>query len=425
LNIDIPIGVRAYNRRETRELEFIKKTIEDTFQKWCYEKITLPIFEYFEVHKKAFGEDIENKVFKLIDRSSGEILALRADFTSQIARYIASLKRKIYPKRYYYVGRVFRYYPPKQNNLWENFQIGIELIGVPKLEAEAETIMVAIQSLKRLGLTNYQIDINNVKIYEVLKEILDLDEEEYKQFLNYIKQREIYNLKDFLNQREISKEIKEFILYVSYKLLTIDELRNLKSIIKNEKILQVLEELEHIYQILEEYELSDNVLFDLSAIRLFSYYTGIIFEIFLKDFRKLIGRGGRYDRLLEQYNGKIPATGFAFNLLNIWEYMQEKNLLKVDPKKDFYIIDTTDDKKTAYKLAKFLRELGYNVARDIINRDWEKSLNIALEENFKYVIVIKEENNKEIAYVYDKNKTIILKMEVDEILNKKINILKI
>jgi histidyl-tRNA synthetase len=183
-----------------------------------------------------------------------------------------------------------------------------------------------------------------------------------------------------------------------------------------------LEELEKIYQVLDEYELTDNILFDLSDIRAFSYYTGIVFEIFLKDFRKVIGKGGRYDKLLEQYGENIPATGFAFNILNIWEYMQEKNLLNIDPKKDWYIIDTTDDKRTAYQLAKILRESGYNVARDIINRDWEKSLEIALTENFKWVMVIMENDNGEIVYIYDKNKSIVAKEKIENILNQKVDI---
>lgn len=48
----------------------------------------------FSVHSRGFGEEIENRAFKFIDRNSGEILTLRADFTSQIARYFASLKRR-------------------------------------------------------------------------------------------------------------------------------------------------------------------------------------------------------------------------------------------------------------------------------------------------------------------------------------------
>jgi len=420
MNIDIPVGVRAYNRRETREIDYIKKTIEDTFQKWCYEKISLPVFEYFDVHRKAFGEDIENRVFKLIDRTSGEILALRADFTSQIARYIASLKKKVFPKRYYYTGKVFRYYPPKQNNLWENIQTGIELIGVPKLEAEAETILVAIQSLKNLGLLNYQIDINNVKLYPVLREILNLDDTSYKDFVSYIKNREIFNLNKFLIGNNAPDDIKEFILLISHKLLTIEDISDLKRKLKYDSLTAVLEELEEIYRILEEYELTDNILFDLSDIRTFSYYTGIVFEVFLKDFRKVIGKGGRYDKLLEQYGENISATGFAFNILNIWEYMKEKNLLNLAPKKDWYIIDTTDDKRTAYQLAKILREEGFNVARDIIKRDWKKSLDIALTENFRWVMVIMEENNSEIVYIYDRKKSILAKEKIENILNQKV-----
>lgn len=113
---------------------------------------------------------------------------------------------------------------------------------------------------------------------------------------------------------------------------------------------------------------------------------------------KQIGQGGRYDDLLSKYDGEFPATGFAFNILNIWEYLKENNLLQIKAKKDFYIIDTSDNKRRAYKLAKVLREKGYSVARDILDRDYKKSLEFALKEGYKNVILIFENQNE--LYIY-------------------------
>lgn len=58
---------------------------------------------------------------------------------------------------------------PKADRLWERKQMGVELIGVKELEADAEVIAVAVQSLENLGIKNYQIDINNVKIFDTVK----------------------------------------------------------------------------------------------------------------------------------------------------------------------------------------------------------------------------------------------------------------
>ena len=412
MKIDIPSGVRVYNRKESREIDYIFREIEKVFEKWCYEKINLPVFEYYEVHKRAFGKDIKDKTFKLIDRTTGDILSLRADFTAQVARYFASLKIKELPKRYYYSGRVFRYFPPKSNRLWENFQLGIELIGISRLEAEAEIISIAINSLKEIGIKNFQIDINNIKIFKALKEILNLSDEEYINFMKSVKKREKFSIDIYLKNAE--EEIRSFVYQILENQFTIEEIKKIKEGVKNYKNLQNgIDELIKIHSILEEYEVSENVLFDLGEPREFSYYTGIIFEIFIKGFTKQVGQGGRYNDLISRYDGKIPATGFAFNILNIWEYLKDNNLLNVVPKKDFYIIDTTDNKRRAYKLAKMLREKGYSVARDILDRDYKKSIEFAFKEGYKKAILIFENQNE--LFIYD-NKESYKKVDTDTFL---------
>ncbi len=156
---------------------------------WGYERIILPQIEYFEVHRRGIGRELENRTFRLIDRAEGEIITLRADFTAQIARYVSSLRKKEFPMRFYYYGNLFRYVPPKADNLWERKQIGVELIGVDELEGDAEVITIASKVLDRLGIDKYQIDINNIKIFEGIRNVLSLSEDEYKRFMEFVKHR--------------------------------------------------------------------------------------------------------------------------------------------------------------------------------------------------------------------------------------------
>ena len=403
---DIPEGVRVYNRRETEEIEFIKTKIENVFKRWCYQKITLPTFEYFDIHKRAFSKEIEDKVFKLVDRETGEILSLRADFTSQVARYYASLNKKDRPKRYYYEGRIFRYESSKNNKLWERFQIGIELLGVEQLEAEAEIVSISIQVLDELNIDKYQIVINNVKIFNSLKDILNLSNDENEKFLKYLVNREIFLIKDFIKTKTDDISLTDFILQFLKVQFNFNDLQNWKrKLTKYENLIQSLEELEKVYLILKEYNLNKNIKFDLAELREFKYYTGTVFEIYIEDFTKVIGFGGRYDNLLSNYcDEQIPATGFAFDLINIWEYLKGKNKIPLSSKKDYFIIDTTKDKKTAYQLAKTLMKNGFTVSRDIVNRDYKKSIEFAFKEGFKNVIVIIEENLNKKVLLYRKDR---------------------
>ncbi|MDQ7056018.1 MAG: ATP phosphoribosyltransferase regulatory subunit [Persephonella sp.] len=131
-----------------------------------------------------------------------------------------------------------------------------------------------------------------------------------------------------------------------------------------------------------------------------SYYTGIVFEIFIKDFSKPVGQGGRYDNLISKYNGNVPATGFAFDVLSIWEYMKENKLIEKKNYKDFFIIDITSDKSLAYKISKKLREKGYKVGRDIIDREIKSSIRFAFNNRYRKVIVIGLDSTEKSIYIY-------------------------
>ncbi len=418
MNIDLPKGVRAFSPEESFQIEYIKERIFSVIKLWGYERIILPQIEYFEVHRRGIGRELENRTFRLIDRAEGEIITLRADFTAQIARYVSSLRKKEFPMRFYYYGNLFRYVPPKADNLWERKQIGVELIGVDELEGDAEVITIASKVLDRLGIDKYQIDINNIKIFEGIRNVLSLSEDEYKRFMEFVKHREVYYLKEFVKDKVNDKVLSDFIVSIPEMQGDINLIKSLrKNLEKYNEIDLALKELEDLYRILSNYGISGRVVFDLGEPREFFYYTGVVFEIVLPDFYKPVGQGGRYDNLLSQYNGNYPATGFAFNLINLWNYLSQKKLIPEKMEKDFFIIDTTPDKEIAHKVADFLRQRGYSVARDIVERNYEDSIKYAFEKGFKNVIVIGIDRGSKDIYIYSMGGS-IEKLPFEEFLKK-------
>ncbi len=418
MNIDLPKGVRAFSPEESFQLEYIKDKIASIFRLWGYDSIILPQIEYFEVHKRGIGKELENKTFRLIDRSEGEIITLRADFTAQVARYVASLRNKQFPMRLFYYGNLFRYVPPKADNLWERKQIGVELIGVEELEGDAEIITIAVKVLESLGVDNYQIDINNIKIFSSLKNILNLSEEEYRKFMEFVKHREVYHIKEFVSERIKERHLYDFIVNLPYLKGDISLIKKLREKLENyHDLSSALKELEELYEILNSYGASNKVIFDLGEPREFFYYTGIVFEIIVEDFYKPIGQGGRYDNLLSQYDGYYPATGFAFNLINLWKFLSEKKLIPLKQEKDYYIIDLTKHKKLAYKLAETIRKKGFSVARDIVSRDYKKSVEYAFNNGYKYAVVIGIDTGSKEIYIYSKGGS-FEKLPFEEFLKK-------
>ncbi len=68
-------------------------------------------------------------------------------------------------------------------------------------------------------------------------------------------------------------------------------------------------------------------------------------------------------------------------------------------------------------MAKTLREKGFTVARDIVDRDYRKSLMFAFEEGFKAVVLIGLDRDKESVYIYT-NPEEYEKLEIKDFLEK-------
>src|SRR5438552_14537285 len=110
-------------------------------------------------------------MFKLVDRETGRMLALRADITPQIARIVATrLRDEPKPLRLGYVTNVFRYDEPQVSHYREFYQAGVELIGLEKPEAEVESMRLGTGGLRGLGLGRFQIGRGRPDFFRGLSE---------------------------------------------------------------------------------------------------------------------------------------------------------------------------------------------------------------------------------------------------------------
>ena len=146
--------------------------------------------------------------------------------------------------------------------------------------------------------------------------------------------------------------------------------------------------LQSVYDMLKVYGLESFVLLDLSEIRGFDYYTGIVFEGFTANLGYEICGGGRYDHLIGRFGEECPSTGFAIDIEKLQMALERQGALGSPRHVDFLIIDFKPDKRDALRIAKELRQRGYRVARDIIRRDLPGSLAYAQRMGIARSIVL-------------------------------------
>ncbi|MCA1796134.1 MAG: ATP phosphoribosyltransferase regulatory subunit [Geobacteraceae bacterium] len=138
-------------------------------------------------------------------------------------------------------------------------------------------------------------------------------------------------------------------------------LEHAASVVNNERSKRALDNLHEVIRILELYQADAHITLDLGELRGLDYYSGVTFQGFLSGFGEAVCLGGRYDELTASYGRPTPATGFAFNLLNLLFSMSDILEEAAQPGVDILINALEIHDSTAYKLAQHLRRRGKSV----------------------------------------------------------------
>src|SRR5260370_35209731 len=88
----------------------------------------------------------------------------------------ARLREAPKPLRLAYLTNVFRYDEPHVGRYREFYQAGVELVGLPNAEGDAEMIAMTVEGLGALGLTRFQIAVGQAGFFRGLLEDLGLDD---------------------------------------------------------------------------------------------------------------------------------------------------------------------------------------------------------------------------------------------------------
>src|SRR5437763_2772503 len=161
----IPPGTQLVIGRAARRRRVLERTICSVFEGWSYEEIIPPIFDYYDVFVKGMGTGPEEQIYRFIDRD-GNILALRPEFTSLVAKTVATrLASSPKPLRLFYSGEVLRFEKAKGGRQREFAQIGIEHYGSARKTADIEILLIAVETFQRLGIEGFQINLGSVDFF--------------------------------------------------------------------------------------------------------------------------------------------------------------------------------------------------------------------------------------------------------------------
>ena len=272
-----------------------------------YRELVPPTFEYEEVFTRA-GTKLASELIRFVDRD-GRLVALRADFTSSIARVAATRMGGVErPLRLSYAGKVYRQRPEGGGHARETFQLGAELIGSAGAEADVEVLRLAGGLLRTLGVADFQVNLGDIRFVRPLLAGLEPDEAEALRAA--IDRRDRASLAEGARRFGAPAAVARALVELPELIGRGEVLLRARSLAAGPDAEAAIERLRAIDALLTPEERA-HVVYDLGEIRGLGYYTGVQFELFVAGSGRAVAFGGRYDELLGLYGEGAPAVGFA------------------------------------------------------------------------------------------------------------------
>ncbi len=367
-----PEGVRDIYNGECRRKNKVQDTLHSVLQSYGYDDIQTPTFEFFDVFSREVGTVPSKELYKFFDRE-GYTLVLRPDITPSIARAVAKyFTEEDMPVRLCYVANTFINHSDFQGRLKENTQLGAELIGDGSVEADAEIIALVVESLLKIGLTEFQVGVGHVDFFKSLLRESRLSEELELELRELISNKNIYGVRELLEPLPITVGLKEAFAAIPKLFGSVDILEKADACAVTEDAKRALERLKRIYELLTCYGYEKYITFDLGVVSKYKYYTGIIFQAYTYGTGDAVAKGGRYDTLMDHFGKPAPATGFAFVVDRLLSALARQKIIPDTKIQKALIVYRASQAEKAVERAMELRRQGIaaEMMPDRIGRDY-------------------------------------------------------
>ena len=379
--------------------EEMQNKIRQVFQNNCFMPLDTPVLELSEILLAKSGGDLDKEIYSFTKGSTS--MCMRYDFTVPLARFVASNCNSLeFPFKRYQIGKNYRGEKPQKGRWREFYQCDADIIGSETLSlvADAECVKLYHECFDALGY-EVVVEISNRNILFGLIEDCGNNENANNiitlldKFDKIGKENVKLGLAD-LGVKEDS--IDKYLNTVSIKGNFEEVESQLLKISSNPTFVKALNELKEVESYLNAFGCDkDKYIYNIGVIRGHNYYTGTVFEVFLKDHKEFgaLGGGGRYDNLAEYFTEKkLPGVGMSIGLTRLFDLFDQNGLLPQASSSniDLYIIPLGDYTKECVSLCQYFRNEGIKAEVAYSDKSFKSKMKEADRRHIQYVIIVGE-----------------------------------
>ncbi len=153
---------------ESARWEWLEDTVRAVMRRHGYANIRTPVVEPTALFVRGLGEVtdiVEKEMYSFIDSMNGDALTLRPEGTAGVVR--AAIEHSMLydgGKRLFYIGAMFRHERPQKGRYRQFHQVGVEVLGFPGPDVDAETILLCRALWRALGLgeADVRLELNSL-----------------------------------------------------------------------------------------------------------------------------------------------------------------------------------------------------------------------------------------------------------------------
>lgn len=308
----LPENIADVLPSEARKTEELRRGLLDHFRRYGYELVMPPMLEYVDSLMPFPDQDMDLRMFKLVDQLSGRTMGLRADMTIQVARIDAHLLNRKAVTRLCYAGSVLHARPSGFHTTREPLQIGAEIYGHAGLEADIEIQSLALSSVQFSGLSKITLDLSHNGILHTILEDDELARRHYAEIVGMLRAKDLPGLKALTTGFAVTvRDALAALIALHGDLSVLQRARELLP--AKPGILQALDELAVLAKSASDVKIN----IDLADLSGYQYESGAMFALYVDGLPNAVARGGRYDHVGEAFGRARPATGFSMDLREV------------------------------------------------------------------------------------------------------------
>lgn len=389
LKYKAPRGTQDILPQTSWRWQRLEAAFRDSCRRFGYQEIRTPTFEETELFTRGVGEGTElvSKQMYTFEDKGGRSLTLRAEGTAPVVR--AYLEHNLGAaggvQKLYYVAPIFRYERPQAGRLRQHHQFGIEAIGSPGPEIDAEVIALFHDFMASVGVAGGVTHLSSIGDPNCRPAFQDALRAFFKPVLA--------EMCGFCQARYETNPLRMLDCKVPHDV----ELRAGAPSALDFLCAECAEHFAGVRGALDALDIPYEV--DPTIVRGLDYYTRTAFEVIHSGLcaKDVLMGGGRYDGLAEMLGGPpTPGIGFGSGIERLLMVLDATGSAESQPAAvDVYVAAADEEaRQPALRLAADLRSAGISADVDFTSRSLRAQMREASRLGARLTALIGEDEMK-------------------------------